>query len=492
MKFESSIDGMIGQPFVHCSITSRNLRWRSVRSNAFRTVFQFNGDKFNIEKLRARISANLDTLADFFKVEGISGSMETTVRASGELSSLDVSASVSGTGINYKGYRADSVNADLNISGTDRIKWDKGYLRLEGTEVKTRGELCLSNMQTDLSLSIQKQDSRNKKRAGEISLTGLMGRDSVSSEFKILRMDISAISPWISSVSNFKGALDAQGDFKGTWKDLQGKVKARLDQPGYKVHRLASIDCILGLADSLLKVNSKIFLHYSSSLLRLNAYLPLLPSQGWAIDMSDTEKARMDLSGTGINLNDVAFIFDSSSVANGIGKVNLRMYSDQGSWVLGGTVQIADGVYRNRKKRITINKLKLIATLSGKASDPLVEYAVFCGPARFQRGRVDSLYLKGYSTIDTFNVTGSRFWFPNDGTVDASARVPLNNMDSLLIHPGFQVDFSIDRFPLVHVSPFLMENMIRSGVVNGKGKIRITGGRPILSEILNGRWQICL
>jgi hypothetical protein len=165
-------------------------------------------------------------------------------------------------------------------------------------------------------------------------------------------MDISAISPWISSVSNFKGALDAQGDFKGTWKDLQGKVKARLDQPGYKVHRLASIDCILGLADSLLKVNSKIFLKDSSSLLRLNASLPLLPSQGWAIDMSDTEKARMDLSGTGINLNDVAFIFDSSSVANGIGKVNLRMYSDQGSWVLGGTVQIADGFIVTEKREL--------------------------------------------------------------------------------------------------------------------------------------------
>jgi hypothetical protein len=75
-----------------------------------------------------------------------------------------------------------------------------------------------------------------------------------------------------------------------------------------------------------------------------------------------------------------------------------------------------------------------------------VEYAVFCGPARFQRGRVDSLYLKGYSTIDTFNVTGSRFWFPNDGTVDASARVPLNNMDSLLIHPVSRLILALTGF----------------------------------------------
>lgn len=481
VTFESSIDGLIGKPFIHCAISSRNLRWRSVRSDVFSTVVQYNGDELNIGNLRARVSANLDTLADFFKIEGIGGVMAAAVKASGPISSLDISALVSGTEVNYKGYRADSVNADLSLTGYDRISWKDGYIRLEGTEVLSRGKLSLSSMMTDVSLSLQTQDSKNKKRAGEVSFAGLLGKDSVRSGFKISQLDISAISPWFSFDRNFKGALDAQGNFKGNWKAIQGKVGARLDQPGFKVHRIASIDCILGLADSLLSVKSKIFLKDSSSLLHLNASLPLLPSKGWGIDMSGTEAARVELAGTGINLDGIAFILDSSSMANGIGDVKLKMYSDQGTWVLVGTVQIGEVVYRNRKQRIFINKLRLTATLSGTVSAPLLEYAVFCGSARVQHGRADSLYFKGYSNLDTLKVTGSKFWFPDGGTVEVGARVPLNNMDSLMIQPGFEIDFNINRFPLAHVSPFLMDNMIRSGVVNGKGVIRITGGRPVLS-----------
>lgn len=481
VKFESSIDGLIGEPFLHCAIRSRNLRWRSVRSDAFNTVVQYDGNELSIGKLRARISANLDTLADFFKIDGISGSMIAAVKASGPVSSLDISAVVSGKEINYKGYRADSVNADLNIGAYDRISWNNGYVRLEDTEVKSRGEFSLSSMMTDVSLSVQTQGSGNNKKAGEISLNGLLGKDSVSSGFKITRLDISALSPWFSFDRNFKGALNAQGNFNGNWKALHGKVGARLDQPGFKVHRLASIDCILGLADSLLTVKSEIYLKDSSSLLHLNASLPLLPSDGWGIDMMGTEVARVDLAGTGINLDGVAFILDSSSIANGIGDVKLNMYSDQGAWALGGTVQIKDGVYRNRKKSISINRLRLKAALSGTVSDPLLEYDVFCGTTRFQLVRADSLYFKGYSSLDTLKVTGNKFWFPQNGSVEVNAVVPLKNMDSLMIQPGFQLDFGINRFPLVNLSPFLMENMIRSGMVNGKGTIRVTGGRPVLS-----------
>ncbi len=481
VKFESSIDGLIKEPFIHCAIRGRNLRWRSVRSDAFNTVVQYNGDEFSIGKLHAKISANLDTLADFFKVDGISGSMTADVKASGPISSLDVSAVVSGKEINYKGYRADTVNADLNIGAYDRISWNNGYVRLEDTEVKSRGDFSLSSMMADVFLSLQTQGLGNNKKAGEISLNGVLGKDSVLSGFKITRLDVSALSPWFSFDRNFKGALDAQGDFKGTWKALQGKVGARLDQPGFKVHRLASIECMMGLADSLLTVKSEILLKDSSSLLHLNASLPLLPSEGWGIDMMGSKVARLNLEGTGIDLDGIAFILDSSSNANGVGDVKLNMYSDQGSWVLGGTVRIEDGVYRNRKQRIFINKLRLTAAISGTVSEPLLEYNVFCGPSSVQHGRADSLYFKGYSTLDTLRVTGCKFWFPQNGSVEASVRVPLKNIDSLMIQPGFQIDFGINRFPLVNLSPFLMENMIRSGVVNGKGIIKTTGGRPVLS-----------
>jgi len=481
VKFESSIDGLIGKPFIHCSIDSRNLRWRSVRSDAFSTVIQYDGSELNIGNLQARISTNLDTLADFFKIEGISGAMTAAVKATGAISSLDIFALVSGKEINYKGYKADSLSAEVSIGAYDRISWNNGYVKLEGTEVKTHGEFSLSSMQTDVSLSLQTQDSGKKKRAGEINIAGLLGKDSVQSGFKISKLDITAISPWFSFGKDYRGALDASGNFKGNWKALEGKVGARLDKPGFKVHRIASIDCILGLADSLLTVKSEIFLKDSSSLLHLNASLPLLPSRGWAIDMMGSEVARVDLLGTGVSLDGIAFILDSSSIANGIGDVMLNMHSDQGVWVLGGTVKIGEGVYRNRKKRISINKLRLMTKLSGTVSDPLLEYSVFCGSARVQRGRADSLYFKGYSTIDTLKVTSSKFWFPNNGTVEVNAIVPLKNMDSLMIQPGFGIDFNINKFPLVHISPFLMDNTIRSGVVDGKGVIRITGGRPVLS-----------
>ncbi|GEM_PF-2448905 len=493
VKFESSIDGLIGDPFIHCAIRSRNLRWRSVRSDVFSTSVQYDGDELNLGYLRAKISANLDTLADFFKIDGISGSMTAAVKASGPISSLDVSAMVSGKEINYKGYRADSVNADLKIDAYDRISWSNGYVCLEGTQVKSRGKFTVSNMLTDISLSVQKQGLESNKRAGEISFKGLLGKDSVSSGFKISKLDISAISPWFSFDRNYKGALDAQGNFEGTWKAFQGKVEARLDQPGFKVHRLASIDCILGMADSLLTVKSIIFLKDSSSLLHLNASLPLLPSKGWGIDMMGTEVARVDLAGTGVNLDGIAFILDSSSIANGVGNVKLNMYSDQGTWALKGTVKIDDGVYRNRKQRVSINNLRMAATLSGTVSDPLLEYDVFCGSSRVQHGSADSLYLKGYSTLDTFKVTGSKFWFSQNGTVEASVKVPLKNMDSLMIQPGFQTDFNINRFPMVNLSPFMTENTIRSGVINGKGVIKITGGRPVLSgniKMEDGRFAI--
>ncbi len=481
VKFESSIDGLIEQPFISCKINSRNLKWRSVRSNTFNSVIQFDGDELNIRSLQAGISANLDTLADYFKIDGIGGSMVAVVSASGPLSSLDLSTSVSAKAVNYKGYRADSLSGALSVSGNERISWKHGYLRLEGTEVKTQGEFSLSSMLADVSLSLLTRGSGEKKRAGEISFNGLFGRDSVRSGFNISKLDISAITPWFAFDKNIKGALNAQGDFKGSWNDLQGKVGARLDQPGFKVHRLASIDCMLGLADSLLTVKSEIFLKDSSSLLHLNASLPLLPSKGWNVDLSGTETARVDLKGKSINVDGIAFILDSSSVASGTGEVNVIMYNDQGTWVLGGMVQIEDGSYRNRKQRISINRLNLAASLSGTVSNPMLQYDVFSGPVRVMRSRVDSLHFNGYTTFDTLKVTESKIWFPQNGTVAVSARVPLQNTDSLLVHPGFEIDFTIDRIPLALASPFLMENTIRSGMLNGKGMIKITGGRPVLS-----------
>ena len=129
--------------------------------------------------------------------------------------------------------------------------------------------------------------------------------------------------------------------------------------------------------------------------------------------MMGTEVARVDLAGTGVNLDGIAFILDSSSIANGVGNVKLNMYSDQGTWALKGTVKIDDGVYRNRKQRVSINNLRMAATLSGTVSDPLLEYDVFCGSSRVQHGSADSLYLKRYLTLDTFKVTGSKFCPPN-------------------------------------------------------------------------------
>ena len=61
-----------------------------------------------------------------------------------------------------------------------------------------QGKFTVSNMLTDISLSVQKQGLESNKRAGEISFKGLLGKDSVSSGFKISKLDISAISPWFS------------------------------------------------------------------------------------------------------------------------------------------------------------------------------------------------------------------------------------------------------------------------------------------------------
>lgn len=493
LRFESTVDGLIQKPFIQCAINSRNLRWRSVRATTFSSVIQYDGDMLNIGSLQAGFTTNLDTLADYFNVEGLSGSLTADVKASGPVCSLDLTASVSGSEINYRGYRADLFNADLAISGNDRISWNRGYLRLEGTEVKTRGEISLSSMLADVALELQTQNSGKKNNAGEISFTGLLGKDSVSSGFRISRLDVSAIYPWFALDRNFKGVLDANGNFRGTWENLQGKVNARLDQPGFKVHRLASIDCLLGLADSLLSVNSKIFLKDSLSVLYLNASLPLMPSRGWQIDMQEKGKARAELTGKNVKLDGIASILDSSSTAGGFGDVKLEMSSDQGTWVLGGTVQVGNGSYQNFKQGITIGKLKLITSISGTLSNPQMEYAVHTGAINVQHAKADSLYIKGYSTLDTLNVTGSKFWLSREGTVEASARIPLDHMDSLMIRQGFEIEFNIARFPLSLISPFVTENMIRSGVVNGHGQIRITGGRPVLSGNIgleNGRFAI--
>lgn len=481
LKFKTSINGLIQNPFIQCTVNSTALRWRSVRVKALNAVADYDGKEIHIRDASTSFSANIDTVAKYFKIDSTGGFIVASVNASGPVSSLDLSASLSGSRLFYKGFNADSVNGSIASNSYKTINWKDLYIISEDTEVKTSGEFDLSGMRTDAGLELQICGEGSKRSAGKVSVDGLVGPDSVRALFNVSRLDFAALSPWLKVDKNISGAISAEGNFEGKYNNLQGIIKARLNQPGFKRHRLASVDCRIGLIDSLLSAESEIYLKDSSSMLHLNASLPLLPSKGWSFDVEGVRKARASLSGKNINLDGIASILDSGSVANGLGNVSLQLYNQDGNWAIEGGIQVVNGYYHNKYQNLTINRFKFLSAFSGTVLKPFAEYALSTGAVIVNNNNADSLFIKGESTIDTAKITSSSFWFPRDGLMEISAKVPLKHIDSLMSRPGFETDFNIVKFPLVLVSPFIAENMIRSGEVNGKGSIQITKGRPVLS-----------
>lgn len=480
LKFKALLSGLVQNPFIQYDINSSRLRWKSIHVDTFHTTGSYYNKEVMIDNGYSRLFANLGTVTRFFKFDSIGGVVGATLQVSGPVSSLDVGCKLSGSKLFYKNYRADSVNANITVNDYNKISWQKAYIRSDSVEVKTNGSFDLKRKHTDTDLAIQINTSGKKKDAGSAKIEGLLGPDSILANFKTSNLFLSSFSPWIN-IRNFNGTISAEGTFTGNYRNLQGNVNARLNKPGFKMYRLALVDCHMALVDSLLSVSSEIYLRDKKSVLHLNGTLPLMPSAGWKFDTTSNRDARAVLIGNNIDLSVIASILDSGSVARGHSNINLELLNNHGRWNLSGGIELLDGYYTGKDNYLTINDVRFLSTFSGSVFDPRMEYFLSTGAVAINNSRVDSLSIAGASTVDMLRINKSQFWFPGSGTVDLGVRLPLNNFDSLFTLPGFQIDFNINKFPLAFLSPFVSENMIRSGEVNGNGTIAITKGRPVLS-----------
>lgn len=485
LNFETTIDGFINEPYIHCTLNSGFLKWRSVRVDTLDAVVLFTGKEFLIEKAHSAFTANIDTVSRYFNVKNVGGSIEAVVDASGPISSIDLSAAIRGKQLYYKSYRADTLNSKISLLDLSKVIWSNGVIRTDETEINTDGEFDFSSKHITVNCKLLTLKDNKRKNAGSIAADGFLLADSISAGFNTSKLDVSSIVPWVNCNWEYSGLMSAEGSVTGSYKNLEGKVRARFDKPGYKLHHLAAIDGQLVLLDSLLSATSTILLKDSLSMLYMKASLPLIPSKGWSIDLSGERQAQVALTGKNINLDGVVSLLDSTLVAGGKGNLAIEIFNSQGEWGLKGDILVNNGSYYIGKQNIAINQINLKALLSGTVTVPKIEYKISTGSVSAKGGKVDSLSVSGVSTTDTVKINRGYLWLPGDGMVDLRASLPLSHFDSLLIRPGFQVNFKINKFPLVILSTLIGSDIIENGRVTGAGRVEITKGRPVLSGSLN-------
>ncbi|NLG19583.1 MAG: hypothetical protein GX556_19870 [Fibrobacter sp.] len=480
LVFNGDLEGEFINPRVNVTLSSTDLKWRSVQIDSLEASGANVNGEINIGSAFARGTVGLDTVLEFFNVDSAGGTLGFQIRGSGSVDSINGQGSFTGSGIYYSGYRADSMYGNFAFDSSETIVWNSVKIIKNQSEIINAGTLNIRDLRLNTEAQIRLSDGSRWKDAGDASFGGSFGNDSMQGQFQINELSLPAVSSWFPWLAGREGTISGSGGFGGSIKNLNGHVLIQHDNPGFRNKRVFLADNRFMLVDSLLSFDSDFFLHDSGSKLEITAQIPFNPSLGWRVDTSGYRTANARVNGSSLKLSALGAILGTDWSADGPLNLSASVSNQNGSWNLDGLVGVKNGSFGYIPDNTSVSGINLNVDLSGTVQAPVAGIKIETGRAVVPGGIIDSTHISGTAGLDTLVLNSSRLYFPRRGLVEIEGRTPLDKPDSILFSPGLVLDFVVHRFPVSLLRSFIPENMVRRGVLRGSGRIRASQGRPLL------------
>ena len=480
IHLEADLNDKIENPTINARIAGHNITWRSAHIDSLDVNASYKDRDLNIEKAYLSATARLDSVLEYFNLDSTGGEVKVVARASGPVLNPDISARVEGLNLFYKSYNFDTVSGEFEMSGTDTIRWHDLNVTVAQTGVKSDGLLSPDGLHINTYAKFRQSGINGWRDAGELTLDGQFG-GMLQGSFKMTDLELSVLSTWLFPKESYSGKLKGEGSFAGSFDNPGFKVSTQLAGPEFRGHQIHLLQNNIELADSLLKINSHIFLKKSGPGLELNAQIPLHIADGWKIDTSGGRDVKIGLNGNSLDLESAGDLLGADWTAKGPLYVDIGLDNKDGSWELNGNLSIKKGSLGYRPKNLTISDVGVDISFGGNIQDPSLQYVISTGLIEAPEGRISGSFARGVVGLDSLVLSAARLSLPQKGLVELSGLIPFGNRDSIISSSNLALDFVIVKFPLTLFSYFLPDNMIRGGEFRGDGRIRIKNGRPVLS-----------
>jgi hypothetical protein len=347
--------------------------------------------------------------------------------------------------------------------------------------------LILSKKRISAIIVPQKFITHRWVDTGNVKIDASLFGDSLRIVSEGNSLDLSLLENWIPNGDSIVGILDYTTDIGSVITNPEGFLRFRLHGPGYKNSKLSELNAQFNLVDSTVNGDATLFLsHSKADSVKCEISLPLTKKEFWTVTKKPNRPLSIKAIAEKIDVESLLHsVLDSSWRAHGSVSCNLALQDSGRGLTIEGTLNAGADEIVNRAKKIAGRDIHATSNVFGPINLLHLNYYCTTGRVDFSNGSIDSAFFIGSATPDSIHCETARISLPQGGLISLSGVVPLNKTDSLLIQKGLNIDFVIVKFPLKLLSQFFPENMIQTGVAQGKGHVEVGNSRPLLSGYLN-------
>jgi hypothetical protein len=481
------VNGNVINPDFSLQIRSNTLSWRTVSCDSMMIDLEKRGKKYHFDSSYVSLNARLDSISTFLKTTDFGGTCLIGATFNGNMTSPDVRADMKIVDAVYSSYSADSVKGLLYAGRLDSIHIDSIQVFKSHAGFECRGDVVLSKKQIAIRMQPLKYRTGTWIDTGVVDIRGGIQGDSLDFIAYGKSIDLSLLNGWIPGDDSIQGIVDIAGHIGSEIKNPQGYLKLFIHHPSYNKIDLKSVDAQFELADSLITGDAIVSLdHNNPDSVVCNLSIPLTKNDSWAIKTSSARPLRVRMNADHIDLGSLmTSVLDSNWHADGSVNCSVEIQDSGKGFGVEGKLNIDAGRVDNDIEKISGRSIHATANVTGSVNCPNVNYYFTTGIVEFPNGIIDSTFFIGHVTSDSIHCEIARISLPHEGLLSLSGVIPVIRTDSLLLQPGLKIDFVIVKFPLRLVADFFPENMIKSGVAQGKGHIEVRNGRPLFNGYLN-------
>jgi hypothetical protein len=484
IQVQGTLQGTLSDPRLSTQIISDTLSWRSIIVDSLFTRVDISKASTILKPSFVSLKARVDSVASWFGIDSLKGSIMLDAMVSGPVTAPDIKAMLTGTDIAYSRWTADSIDALVDVYKLDSIVVRNASAIKESARLHGAGNVSIGSRHIDVKIDQQTHTGSSWRESGYIHINSVFRKDLVSTSVSGKSIDIAAVNKWLPLNDSFAGLCDINAELHGSFVNPEGFLEFSIRNPHYNDLRIQNIDGHIALKDSIVIARVTAAITDSLSPVVLDVNVPILYKDGVRLDESGSRPATVALKGHDLSAFRLIKVLGGDWSSDGIVQCDIDLNLHKKEWMLNGELSFQAGITMNGKENIRSDNSYFRGLLTGTVEQPVIQYLVTTGKVLVAEGTIDSSFVQGTLGTDTLRCDIMRLSLPRNGQLELKGTLPLDKTDSLLLQPGLEADFAVVKFPLQLLSPFLPDNLIRSGTVHGDGKIQIDGGRPVLSGMV--------
>jgi hypothetical protein len=484
---EAQIHGKITDPDFDAQIRIDSLLWKTVYSELMDIHLIKENKTILFGPSHVILNANIDSLSSLLKTPELGGKIEVDADLNGKVTSPDIKGYVKVIDARYSSMKVDSIRGQIFIVALDSIHVDSLTMFEKMSGLKYDGDLILSKKRVLATIVPQKYIANRWVDTGNVKVDASLFGDSIKIVSEGNSLNLSLLENWIPNGDSIVGILDYTTDIGSVITNPEGVLQLSVHNPAYKNSKLSELNAQFNLVDSTVTGDATLFLSHSNiDSVKCEISLPLTKKEFWTIAKKPNRPLSVKTIAEKIDMESLLHsVLDSNWHAHGSVSCNLALQDSGRGLTIEGTLNVKADEIVNHTKKIAGRDIHATSNVSGPINLLHLNYYLTTGKVDFSNGFIDSAFFIGSATPDSIHCETARISLPQGGLLSLNGVVPLNKTDSLLIQKGLNIDFVIVKFPLKLLSQFFPENMIQSGVAQGKGHVEIGNGKPLLSGYLD-------